>query len=133
MSTVSIRKALEIALNAIAPALATAWENAEFVPVTGTPYQAVNLMFATPENPSFGGNFVRERGIFQVTLQYPIQTGVNAAMARAELIKSVFYRGATFVNSGVYVTIDKTPEIAPGSVDGDRWTLPVKIRFYANI
>ncbi len=134
MSSVKVRAALETALNGMSPLLITAWENAAFSPPAATtPYQQVNILFAEPENPTYGGSFYRERGILQVTLLYPLQSGPNAAEARAELIRSTFYRGANFINSGVTVTVEKTPEISPGIVDGGMWRVPVKIRFYANI
>lgn len=132
MSAVKIRAALEVALNAMSPALSTAWENAAFVPVPGTPYQQVNVLFASPDNIEFGRTH-RESGFMQVKLMYPLQVGTSAAAARAELIRSTFYRGASFTSSGVTVVVERTPEISPGSVDGDRYAIPVKVRFFANI
>ena len=43
MSLSIIRKALEQRLAALAPAIATAYENAPFVPAVGTPYQRVSM------------------------------------------------------------------------------------------
>lgn len=133
MSVSAIRAALETALNAITPALPTAFENAPFTPIDGQAYQAVNLLSAEPSNPTLGDNFHRELGILQITLLYPPQTGPAAAMARAELIRATFYRGASFTSGGVTVIISGTPEIAPASVDGNRYAVPCKIRFFANI
>ena len=133
MSALKIKAALEIALASITPALITVFENADYVPVTGTPYQRVNIMSIEPENPTFGDNFRRERGIFQVSLMYPLNAGAGTAITQAELIRQKFYRGATFVNAGVTVTIERTPEVSAGYVDVDRWRVPVKVRFYANI
>ena len=69
----------------------------------------------------------------QIKLMYPLQVGSVTAITRAELIRSTFYRGASFTASGVTVIIERTPEIGAGSVEGDRWAIPVKIRFFANI
>ena len=44
MSLISIRSALEVALNAMTPSVSTAPENAPFTPVAGTPYQKLYLM-----------------------------------------------------------------------------------------
>lgn len=134
MSSVKIRAALETALNAMSPALATAWENTDFAPPSSsTPYQRAFVMFAEPDNPAFGGGMHRELGIFQINLLYPIQAGSAQAGARAELIRAAFPRGSTFSNSGVTVVISRTPEIGQGTIDGDRWFVPVKIRFHSNI
>ena len=133
MSSLLIHKALDIALNAMTPALATAWENVAFtVPVISTPYQKVNLLLATPENREFGSTY-QEQGIYQISLFYPLQTGVSDALTRAELIRSTFLRGSSFTNSGVTVKITRTPEISAGTIEGDRWFIPVKIRFSAFI
>ena len=132
MSVVKIRAALETAVNAMTPALSTAFENAAFVPVAGTPYQQVNILFATPDNTEYGSHY-RELGYMQIRLMYPQAVGTSVVAARAELIRSTFYRGATFVSSGVSVIVEKTPEVSPGSVDGDRWAVPVKVRFFANL
>lgn len=128
MSTVLIRQALETALAAMSPALATAWENAQFVPVTGTPYQKVNILFATPDDNEIGPHHV-EQGFMQVTLAYPTGAGPGAAQARAELIRAAFPRATTLVAGGIRVLIDKTPAIIPPQIDGDRYLQPVKIQF----
>lgn len=130
MSLPLVRIALESALVAMSPALSTAWDNADFTPAVGTPYQQIHLMPAAPDNPEIGG-LAREQGIFSVRLMYPLGAGPAAAEARAGLIRSTFYRGASFTSGGVTAVIERTPEIAPGRAEEDRWVVPVRIRFYA--
>lgn len=130
---VNIRAALETALNGMSPALATAWENNAFVPpASTTPYQKVHLLFATPDNLEMGASH-QELGIFQVTLCYPLQIGTSTAAARAEALRTTFRRGSSFTSSGVTVNITRTPEVSAGTVAGDRFEVPVKIRFMAQI
>lgn len=131
MSLVLIRSALEVALAAMSPALATAYENVPYTPVAGTPYQRVFLLSAPPENPEMG-RFTRDHGILQVSLAYPLNAGPAVAAARAELIRDTFYRGRTFTSGGLSTTIERTPEIAPARIEEDRYVVPVRIRFYAN-
>jgi hypothetical protein len=133
MSAILVRRALEVALAAMTPALATAWENAPYTPVVGTPYQRVTLMLAEPDNPEMGSARYTEQGIFQIDLKYPLNGGPSAVTTRAELIRSTFYRGASFTSGGVTVNIEKTPEIAPGRVEEDRFVIPVKVRIFAHI
>jgi hypothetical protein len=133
MSLTAIRSALETQLNAMAPALATAWENAAFVPPAPTvPYQRVDLMLATPENPEIGAGY-RELGFMQVTLKYPLQAGPGAAAARAIALRASFPKNLALTSGGVVTTISKTPAISAGVVDGDRWSVPVKIPFHTNV
>jgi len=132
MSAVLVRSALEVALAAMSPALATAYENAPFTPVSGTPYQRVNLLLAEPNNPEMGGLYT-EQGYLQISLAYPLNAGPGAATARAELIRSTFPRGATFTSGGVKVHVTRTPEIAPGRIEEDRFVIPVKVRIHAHV
>ena len=133
MSISSVRIALETKLATITPALSTAYENVPFTPVTGTPYQRAYLMPATPANPTMGDGYYREQGIFQVTLMYPLQAGPKTAADRAELIRAAFKRGTTLTSGTVSVIIERTPEIGQGRVDGDRWSVPCKIRWFSSI
>ena len=131
MSIVSIRAAIETALNAITPAISTAWENSSFEPTAGTAYQRV-FYRSQPLNPTAGTSRRQENGFVQVSLFYPLQTGTGAAAARAELIRTMFRRGYSFTSGGITVKIAQTPEIHQGKVDGDRWMLPVSIYFISD-
>lgn len=133
MSIEKVRTALEIALHTMTPALATAWENQDFDPAAGTPYQEVHLIPAIPDNSTMGDGHYRERGLLQVSLKYPVNGGTAAAMARAQLIRAKFFRGASFTNGGVTTRISATPEIGRGLVVNDRWVLPVSIRYFADV
>lgn len=126
----AVRQALETALNNMTPSLATAWENVDFSPINGTPYQRAFLLAAEPDNPEIGG-LVIEQGILQVSLCYPLGAGPQPAEARFELIRTTFYRGASFTASGVTTIVEKTPEISPAMIEPDRYVRPVRIRWRA--
>jgi hypothetical protein len=132
MSDLSIRQALEARLDAMAPPLATAYENSDFTPVGGTPYQRVHLMPAEPDNPTMD-SFRRLQGFFQVTLFYPQSAGSADVMARAEAVRAQFPHKLSLVKDGVTVQIDGTPYIMAGFADGDRWAVPVRIPYFANL
>lgn len=133
MSIRSLRAALEVALNSISPALVTAFENVPFTPTQGTPYQRVNLLRATPENPAIGSGMHRDIGVMQVTLCYPMGPGPQAAETRAEAIRTAFARGASLTSGAVTVHITTTPTIGPAYVEADRYCVPVSIRYHANV
>lgn len=131
MSQLAIRAALETALNSMSPALSTAWENVAFTPpVSSTPYQRAYVMFATPDNSVIGNEWI-ERGLFQVTLCYPLQAGDAAARARVALLRAEFYRGRTLTSGGTTVIIERTPDAGGGTADGDRWIVPVRVRWFS--
>lgn len=133
MSLAAIRAALETRLDSISPRLDTAWENTKFEFVSGVPFQRVTLLPAEPENPTFGDDFHREVGLLSVLLFYPVLKGAASAQARAELVKTTFYRGLSLVSNGVTVIIERTPEIVPAATDGDLYAVAVRIRYFANI
>jgi hypothetical protein len=134
MSQTLIRAALESALGAMAPALDTAWENKGFTPpANSVPYQKAYVLFAEPDDAEMGHARHTERGIFQITLCYQLGVGDSIARARADLIQTTFYRSASFVAGGVTVTVERTPEASGGRAEGDRWVVPVKIRFFSHI
>lgn len=133
MSAVAIRAALESALDGMSPALATAWENVEFTPTVGTPYQRVFLLMAQPQSLEMSQHLHRERGFLQINLCYPLNAGAGVPMARAELIRDTFLPTSEHVSGGVTVFIDGLSEIAPAAVEDDRFVLPVRVRFYAHV
>jgi hypothetical protein len=129
MSIIKVRSALETAVNAMTPSLATAWENTPYTPVTGTPYQWVSILFAEPDNTEIGRQY-KEQGYMQIKLLYPVGTGSNAANTRADLIRTTFYRGSSFFNGGVTVIVKNTPSIVNGYNEDDRYCLTVKVPFF---
>lgn len=133
MSLTKVRQALEVGLNGMSPSVDTAFENLPFKPTPGTPYQRVNLLPAQPENPTVGADFRREVGVMQVTLCYPFNAGTQAVYARAEAIQTRFRRGSSWTKDGVTAIVDITPTIGPAAVDGDRFTVPVSVPYFADI
>ena len=131
MSIINVRAALESALAAIYPSIDTAHENVAFTPSVGVPYQSAHLLLADPDD-SERDSPPKERGIFQINLVYPIEAGTYDANLRAELIRSIFYKKATFLAGGERVIVEKTPSVRPGYMDGDRWVIPVRIDFFVN-
>lgn len=134
MSIAVIRQLLEVQLNSIADsAIDTNWEGSTFNPIDGRPYQDVTLMFSKPENPTISTGFHRDKGILQVTLQYPLGTGPAAADARADIILAAFPYGKALTTTKITLVVSGTPFASPGRTDGNRWAIPVKIPFFANV
>lgn len=128
----AIRVALETQLGTVTPVIQSAPENTPFVPTTGTPFMQPFLLPATPANIEIGPGYT-EQGIFQVNLFYPKDAGAAPAISQAEAIRAAFPFRTSLVNGGVTVNISGTPEIGPARPDGDRFMVPVKIRWLARI
>jgi len=133
MSNANIQDALELALNSLTPAILTAWPNVSIEPGSLELYQRADTLFAEPSNPTIGDGFYRELGYMQVTLYYPVQAGSRAAVTRAEMIRTLFKRGSTFTNGGIDVKIPRKPSLSLGNPQDGRYTVIVKIPFYADI
>lgn len=109
-----------------------ALENTPYVPVFGTPYVQVTLLPAQPANLEMGPGYF-EQGIFQANGFYPKDAGAAAVTAWAEQVRAAFPYGATLTSGGVTVHIINTTEIGPARPDGDRFMVPVKVRWNARI
>lgn len=144
MSIVSIRAALEAAVMAITPAIDTVFEGGAFKLAAGSPYQGayksvagqeyqkLQMLPADPDGRETGPNR-QERGVFQVSLFYPLLKGPGPATSRAELIRATFGRGTSLTSGGVTAHVLDWPAIAPGYEDGDRWVVPVSIPYRAQV
>lgn len=134
MSIPLIRNALETALASITPPIDIVHENGlRYEPQPDVPYCEAYLLVAEPANPTIGDAFYVERGILQVNLQYPPLVGTLECALRAEAIRSLFRRGAAFIDNDVTVQIDKTAEIEAGEQVEGRWKQIVRIRWHADI
>jgi len=133
MSIPIVRAALEKRLALLTPALVTAFENVTFAPVAGVPYQRLNLLPNTPDNSIMGSAVYFERGIFQISLMYPLGTGPGTADTQAQLLRAHFKRGTSMVEAGITVNIKDTPKVSPAFIDGDRYAVPISMSFQAQI
>ena len=124
MSNKAIRAALETALAAISPALATSYVGDNYEPVEGTPYQQVLFEFTDPDNIMIHRTY-EQKGYMQIRLFYPLLAGSGTVTARAELIQSTFKSGS--VVSGV--TINRTPAIKDPRPEEDRLVQSVFVYF----
>jgi hypothetical protein len=119
-------------LAALTPAISNSWENVNFVPIAGTPYQGLDIFLSDPDNLGYGSGPYRDEGFFQVSLNYPKYAGTATVQARADLIRSTFYRGRTLTSGSQKVVINRTPTISKGRVNGDFWLVPVTVYFFSN-
>jgi uncharacterized protein DUF4128 len=136
VSNDNIKLALERALAQVPGALPetqTQRENVAFEPQANLEYWRVTFFFIKPQNPTFGDGLYVQTGYMQVLLCWPEGVGTGAPIALAEAIRTRFKRGLSFVANSVTTTIDGTPEISNGRVESDRYCVPIRVRFFANI
>lgn len=131
MSILKISAALEKKLAAMSTDLATAYENEFFEPPEGLPYQRVELLPNTPVDHAITLDVLEWRGLFQITLMYPLDIGRGEAQARAQATADHFAPAQTLTETGVRIDLLKTARIAGGVRAGDRWAVPVTVPWSA--
>lgn len=132
MSNNRIKQLCETRLKTLAPDFPTAWENVNFKPPVG-PFQVPTFLFADPDLKGSADAPYIQRGYMIVTLAYPTNQGGGAAQVKAESIRDYFYAGTTIVGETFNVVVETVPDISNGAVEGDRFIIRVRIRFFAHI
>lgn len=109
----------------------TAFENTTFTPKADFPHQLSRLVPLPVENPTFGDNYNREVGFYQVVLSYPKGNGVGSITAMADKVKDYFKRGTTLIEGSDKIIIDRTPEISQVYINDNRAEITIRIRYYS--
>lgn len=131
MSLSLIKGALETQVASISPTISTEYENVLFTPVAGTPYQSMYFMPAINERRHLNDAAYTAKGIFQITLFYPLNQGTSAVMTRAQLYVDNFPIGLILVNSTTKVIISDTPDVVRLGVVGDRYQVVISVSWKA--
>ena len=130
----NVRKAFEKKLVVMPQGLGqskTAFENITFTPVLNQPHQLSRLVPLPVENPTFGDNYNREIGFYQVVLSYPKGKGVGDITTMADKVKDYFKRGTTLIEGSDKIIVDRTPEISPVYINDNRAEITIRIRYYS--
>lgn len=133
MDFLNIKLAFEKELTSLNSDIESSYENVEYEPKDGVPYQILKILPDDVENPTYGDNYYREVGEFLVLLCYPSREGSSKALQKAHVIRDAFFRGRTLVEGGTKVTIDSTPRISGATVADDRYIVPVTITYFSSI
>ena len=134
MSLNKIRTALDTRLLSTPgglPAQWTAWDNKGLKsPATAAQaYQVVSLLPARPDNPTLTEETQMHAGIYQVLLHLPVGAGPLSGETIAQAIVSHFHAGLALTHDGQTTRIRGTPAIAQGYLSGERYCVPISIRY----
>lgn len=128
-----IYKALRDRLAALSfdPPLPIAWPNLAMDPPPST-YLKADILWNRKINRGITSNSATEhRGILQVTVVAPANSGIVAPTNVAGAVVAHFARGTPISLGGIKVKIEGEPSLSPPLPGGDRIRLPVSIGFYA--
>ena len=121
---IKIKRACEKHLTLLNPNLTTAYEGVNFTPPE-TMYQVVQFVPISPENPTMGDGYFRERVDVQIFVVGVSGKGTTDAFTRAELIAEHFKRGTTLIEDTATLKILKTPRISGSMISEGRVVVPV--------
>lgn len=135
MSNSVVRAAIEGRLKAWAaaqtPPIPIAFENVNYVPVTGASYIRGFLLPADTINPSVGGLHKQYHGMYQVSLYAPEGKGIGDIEAITKGIEVLFKAPTTIEKFGRKVNITRTPAVSKGMPDGAGFFMtPVTIWYH---
>jgi hypothetical protein len=132
MAIIEIKRAAERKLNALTPAVSTAWEGVSFNAPNGL-YQRVQFTIQSPDDPVLGTGFHRERVTMQVFVVGAANKGTSEVINRAELIRNHFAKGLVLQEGNVRIHVLTTPQIAGNTVVSERIICPVLIQLVAEV
>jgi len=124
-----IRAALESHLNDWVSVPELAIEGQDFTPSPGALYATVNLLPRRTDNPTLTERLRDDGGIYQIGLYFPRGTDTATCDLLAGSLAAHFEAGTMLEAGIIKVRIEGTPAIAPGLPVGDRWLVPVSIRY----
>lgn len=128
----AVRAAFDLALQAMDVTLPTRFGHKSYTPPAG-PYQWAVLPASTPDDATLGDGPSREEGFYQVMLCYPDTAGDGEILRRVHEIKESFKRGRVLQQAGVRIVVTATPTMYSGLKDGNRWCVPVRIFWFAEV
>ena len=128
MSQKEIKVALDKAIGLLSGDIQTEYENIAFTPTAGMPYQQLHFLPAPSTSIEISGEASIHRGIYQITLKYPVNKGVNPPLDKAESIIKAFPKSRVLVENDT-VVICELPTYRKLGVDGDRYIYAVSIEY----
>lgn len=126
MSVRITQSALIKHLKLMLPAIPTAYPNVSFTAPTGL-YQRVQFRVSPPDDPVFGTGYYRERVEMQIFVYGESNKGDGEVLTHAELLRKHFKKSTTLVDTGLYIHMLETAQIAGTNIVGSRIVCPVLI------
>ena len=125
-----LQLALNSALATAFPTMPIAWENAVYKPIANTAYLKAFLLPAETMVETLGPTPWQERkGIFQVSVVYPIGGGFLAPKIKAVEVVSAFKASTAITSNGLRILINKSWP-GPGFFDTAGWyQIPVSVSY----
>lgn len=131
MNNYMIHKALDKKLEQFAQAanIPVAWENTPFTPPVSGVYLEADFLPADNEDFTIQGIVSLRRGVYQVTVVYPVGSGSQAAEKLASAVSAAFSNNTALPTDGSPVYINGEPSVFSGFRDSTAYRMPVSIAY----
>lgn len=131
MNNLMIRKALDKRLEQLASAIGVnvAWENVDFTPPATGIYMEADFLPASNEDFTIQGTATIRRGVYQVTVVYPVNSGSQAAELLASKIVDGFPNNYAIPTAETPVYVNGEPSVFSGIKDDTAYRTPVSIAY----
>lgn len=110
--------------------LPTQWENAPFTPTAGAAYLIETILPAQTVPYTVNGQTEVNEGIYQVTVMAPKGATKGAGLSIVKQVADHFPVGLELSSGGQSVKVQSVSQHR-GMADGDRWAIPISIRWFA--
>jgi len=114
------------------PALKVAYQNAPFTPVTGETYLKAILLPADTSSDDLAGALRTYRGVFQVSVVSPINTGPGAAETIGDELAALFTMNQRLTATGFTVQQITPATQAAALPDEKNYIVPVSFEYRAD-
>jgi hypothetical protein len=102
-----------------------------FSPTDGAAYLKVYFIPTTTEAMDIAGLINEYRGILQVSVIYPGESGIVAPLELAAAVADHFQSGTVVTHGATTFKIQQPPQVGP-TIDDGAWTIiPVSVRYRA--
>ena len=120
-------------INTVTPKIDSVYENKEYTPINDVPFQELYILLSDNTSEYINETTYNMEGLFQISLNYPINQGRTAAMDRATLYMNLFPKNTKLTYNGLTVRQVGIPQIANLGVVGDRYKIALRVQFLAVI
>jgi hypothetical protein len=111
------------------PALPVSYENVPYTPTTGATFLRAYVLPATTDAPDLAGTLRTYRGVFQISVTCPINTGAGAALGIADELAALFVVNARLTSGAITVQQITPCSIAPALQDETHYIVPVSFQY----
>lgn len=133
MAILEIKRAAERKLAELTPVIPTAYESLAFTQPNSGMYQRVQFNINSPDDPTLGVGFHRERITMQVFISGEANKGTGEVLARAEMVRQLFRKGTFMLEGNIRIHVLSTPQIAGVSTYDARVVCPVLVELVGEV